>query len=74
VVVDSGEGPEFETIAMLGANLDIYDLEPITEANYLCNRLGLDTISVGGTIAALMEIFALARAKRGEARARASGR
>jgi aldehyde:ferredoxin oxidoreductase len=63
VVVDSGEGPEFETVAMLGANLDIYDLEPITEANYLCNRLGLDTISAGGTIAALMEIFGIARAK-----------
>ena len=44
VVVDRGEGPEFETVAMFGANLDIYDLEPITEANYLCNRLGLDTI------------------------------
>jgi aldehyde:ferredoxin oxidoreductase len=68
VVVDSGEGPEFETVAMLGANLDIYDLEPITEANYLCNRLGLDTISVGGTIAALMEIFGIARGKRAEAR------
>jgi aldehyde:ferredoxin oxidoreductase len=68
VVVDSGEGPEFETIAMLGANLDIYDLEAITEANYLCNRLGLDTISAGGTIAALMEIFGIARAKEAEAR------
>jgi aldehyde:ferredoxin oxidoreductase len=53
----SGEGPEFETIAMLGANLDIYDLELITRANYLCNRLGLDTISLGGTLAALMEMF-----------------
>jgi aldehyde:ferredoxin oxidoreductase len=68
VVVASGEGPEFETVAMLGANLDIYDLEPITEANYLCNRLGLDTISAGGTIAALMEIFEIAQAKRPEAR------
>ena len=68
VVVDSGEGPEFETVAMLGANLDIYDLEPITEANYLCNRLGLDTISAGGTIAALMEIFGIARVKRADAR------
>ena len=48
-VVGRGEGPEFETVAMFGANLDIYDLEPITEANYLCNRLGLDTISAGGT-------------------------
>ncbi|MFO7866708.1 MAG: aldehyde ferredoxin oxidoreductase family protein [Candidatus Aminicenantes bacterium] len=53
----AGEGPEFETVAMLGANLDIYDLELITRANYLCNRWGLDTISLGGTLAALMEIF-----------------
>jgi aldehyde:ferredoxin oxidoreductase len=68
VTVDSGEGPEFETVAMFGANLDIYDLEPITEANYLCNRLGLDTISAGGTIAALMEIYGIARAKPAEAR------
>jgi len=68
VVVDRGEGPEFETVAMLGANLDIYDLEPITEANYLCNRLGLDTISAGGTIGALMEIFGIVRATRPEAR------
>jgi aldehyde:ferredoxin oxidoreductase len=67
-VIDRGEGPEFETVAMFGANLDIYDLEPVTEANYLCNRLGLDTISAGGTIAALMEIFGMARAKRPEAR------
>ena len=46
-----------------GPNLDIYDLEPITEANYLCNRFGLDTIAAGGTIAALMEIFGIAQAK-----------
>jgi aldehyde:ferredoxin oxidoreductase len=68
VLVDSGEGPEFETVALFGANLDIYDLEPITEANYLCNRAGLDTISAGGTIAALMEIFGVAGAKRAEER------
>ena len=67
-VVGRGEGPEFETVAMFGANLDIYDLEPITEANYLCNRLGLDTISAGGSIGALMEIFGIARAKPAEAR------
>ena len=67
-VVDRGEGPEFETVAMFGSDLDIYDLEPITEANYLCNRFGLDTISAGGTIAALMEIYGLARAKRPDAR------
>jgi len=61
-VIDRGEGPEFETVAMLGSDLDIYDLEPITEANYLCNRFGLDTISAGGTLAALMEIYGVALA------------
>ena len=55
--VSSGEGPEFETVSMFGANLHIYDLEVITQANYLCNRYGFDTISMGGTIAALMEIY-----------------
>ncbi|MDP6635939.1 MAG: aldehyde ferredoxin oxidoreductase C-terminal domain-containing protein [Phycisphaerae bacterium] len=56
-VVSSGEGPEFETVSLLGANLHIYDLEAVTQANYLCNRYGFDTISIGGTIAALMEIY-----------------
>jgi aldehyde:ferredoxin oxidoreductase len=55
-VVDHGEGPEFETVAMFGSDLDIYALEPITEADYLCSRFGLDTISAGSTVAALMEI------------------
>jgi aldehyde:ferredoxin oxidoreductase len=68
VVVGRGEGPEFETVAMFGADLDIYDLSPVTEANYLCNRFGLDTISAGGTIAALMEIYGIARAKPPDAR------
>ncbi len=68
VVVGHGEGPEFETVAMFGANLDVYDLQVITEANYACNRLGLDTISAGGTIAALMEIFSVASAKPAAAR------
>jgi aldehyde:ferredoxin oxidoreductase len=67
-VLDRGEGPEFETVAMFGANLAIYDLEPITEANYLCNRLGLDTISAGGSIAALMEIYGIAQATPPDAR------
>jgi aldehyde:ferredoxin oxidoreductase len=55
--VTSGEGPEFETVSLLGANLHIYDLEVVTHANYLCNRYGFDTISMGGTVAALMEIY-----------------
>jgi len=51
-----GEGPEYETVWALGANCGIDDLEAITEANYLCNDLGLDTISAGGTIACAMEM------------------
>jgi aldehyde:ferredoxin oxidoreductase len=52
-----GEGPEYETIAMLGSNLEIENLAAITKANYICNQLGMDTISVGGTLACAMELF-----------------
>ncbi len=52
-----GEGPEYETIAMMGANLGIYNIREIALANYLCNETGLDTISLGGTIALAMELF-----------------
>ncbi|MBI4494116.1 MAG: aldehyde ferredoxin oxidoreductase family protein [Chloroflexi bacterium] len=51
-----GEGPEYETLWSLGANCGIDDLEAIAEANALCNALGLDTISVGATIACAMEL------------------
>ena len=52
-----GEGPEYETLAMLGSNLEIESLAAITKANYICNQLGMDTISVGGTLACAMELF-----------------
>lgn len=51
-----GKGPEYESVWALGPNLGIYDLISITQANYLCNRLGLDTISCGGSIACAMEL------------------
>jgi aldehyde:ferredoxin oxidoreductase len=51
-----GHGPEYETIWSLGANLGIDSLEQVIELNYLCNELGLDTISVGGTMAAAIEL------------------
>jgi len=53
----TGEGPEYETLVMLGPQCGIYDLKSITKANYLCNELGLDTISMGGTTACVMELF-----------------
>jgi aldehyde:ferredoxin oxidoreductase len=52
----SGEGPEYETIYALGSNLGISDFDALIEANYLCNHLGLDTISVGATLSCAMEL------------------
>jgi aldehyde:ferredoxin oxidoreductase len=51
-----GEGPEFETTWAFGAQCGIDDLAAIIEANSICNDLGLDTISVGSTIACAMEL------------------
>ncbi|MFZ5915303.1 MAG: aldehyde ferredoxin oxidoreductase family protein [Chloroflexota bacterium] len=52
-----GEGPEYETIGSLGSACGIDNMAAITKANYLCNELGLDTISVGLTIACAMEMY-----------------
>ena len=52
-----GEGPEYETIASLGSSCGVDNLAALTKANYLCNELGLDTISAGLTISAAMEMF-----------------
>lgn len=51
-----GEGPEYETAWCFGADCGVDDLDAINKANYLCNDLGLDTISMGTTIAAAMEL------------------
>jgi aldehyde:ferredoxin oxidoreductase len=52
-----GEGPEYETSNTLGAQCGVTDINAITQANYLCNEYGLDTISAGSTIAFAMECF-----------------
>ncbi|HIH43637.1 MAG TPA: aldehyde ferredoxin oxidoreductase family protein [Candidatus Methanoperedenaceae archaeon] len=49
------EGPEYETITLLGSNCGIYSREAIAAADYLCDFYGMDTISTGNTIAFLME-------------------
>jgi len=52
-----GEGPEYESGWSLGAACGVKDLIAISEANFMCNELGLDTISAGVTIAAAMELY-----------------
>jgi len=52
---EEGMGPEYETVASLGALCLIDDIEAIVKANELCNRYGIDTITTGVSIAFLME-------------------
>jgi len=51
-----GEGPEYETIWAFGAQCGVDNLEAIAKANYLCNELGIDTITMGNTIGCAMEL------------------
>jgi aldehyde:ferredoxin oxidoreductase len=49
------EGPEYETTAYLGSGCMLEDPEEVVEANWLCDKYGLDTISTGVTISYAME-------------------
>ncbi|GIW81835.1 MAG: aldehyde ferredoxin oxidoreductase [Gemmatales bacterium] len=53
----AGEGPEYEAAWALGADVGVGDLDAIIKANWLCNDLGLDPISMGATLAAAMELY-----------------
>lgn len=52
-----GEGPEYETIAALGSSCGIDNLAAVAKANYVCNELGVDTISMGVTLSCAMEMY-----------------
>ncbi len=52
-----GEGPEYETAWAFGPNCGVDDLDAITKANYICNEYGLDTISMGATVACAMDLY-----------------
>jgi len=51
------EGPEYETIGLIGSNLGIDDIEAVAQANRLCDDLGIDTISAGNAIGWAMECY-----------------
>jgi aldehyde:ferredoxin oxidoreductase len=46
---------EYESMVLLGPNLDIGSLDAVAKFNYRCNDLGLDTVDVGGAIGVAME-------------------
>jgi aldehyde:ferredoxin oxidoreductase len=55
--VDRVDGPEYETLASLGSLGTVDDLEAVIYSGHLCNLYGMDTISVGCTIALACEMF-----------------
>ncbi|WP_311172730.1 aldehyde ferredoxin oxidoreductase family protein [Halobellus ordinarius] len=48
------EGPEYETIFAFGSNSGVDDIVDIMKSNDLCDKVGVDTISCGNTIAAYL--------------------
>jgi len=51
------KGPEFETTVGFGPNLGITDLAFITRMGDICDRYGMDTISLSNTIGLVMNLF-----------------
>ncbi len=46
---------EYETIALLGPNCGLQDMDQIAELDFLCDNYGLDTMETGSTLAVAME-------------------
>lgn len=51
-----GEGPEYEAGWSYGADCGVRDLAAICKANFICNELGIDPITMGSTLACAMEL------------------
>jgi aldehyde:ferredoxin oxidoreductase len=50
------KGPEYETAGFFGPNIGAKDLRKVVDFNYVCDILGMDTISCAATIAFAMEL------------------
>lgn len=51
------EGPEFETVGLLGANCGVSDPDAIVAATAICDAYGFDTMSAGASISLAMEAY-----------------
>ncbi|MGI6469428.1 MAG: aldehyde ferredoxin oxidoreductase family protein [Syntrophomonadaceae bacterium] len=51
-----GEGPEYEATWAFGSDCYVDDFEAISKANFLCNELGQDSISMATTLACAIEM------------------
>ncbi|HBX68278.1 MAG TPA: aldehyde ferredoxin oxidoreductase [Chloroflexi bacterium] len=46
---------QYETIALVGSNLGLDDLDDVARLNYMCNDFGLDTIETGAALGLAIE-------------------
>jgi len=46
---------QYETIALVGSNLGIGNLDDVARLNYMCNDFGLDTIETGAALGIVIE-------------------
>lgn len=51
------DGPEYETLGAIGSNLSIFDPADVLELNFYADTYGIDTISLGNSIAFAMECY-----------------
>ncbi len=52
-----GEGPEYESFAMMGLNLLIDDMKAVAYGGHIANLYGIDTISLGACLAWAFESY-----------------
>jgi len=64
--VGETDRPEYETLAAFGTMMLNADAASIIKCNHICNRYGLDTISVGATVAWAIECYENGLLTRGE--------
>ena len=46
---------QYETIALMGANLGLDNLDDVARLNYMCNDFGLDTVETGAALGVAIE-------------------
>ncbi len=51
------DNAEYESVGLLGGNLDVSNVEAMSFINQVCDKLGLDTISAGGVAGFAIEAF-----------------
>jgi aldehyde:ferredoxin oxidoreductase len=55
--IEEGKIPEFESLYATSTMQEVFDVKRVMKANDLCDRLGMDTISFGVTVAFARECY-----------------